>query len=207
MMTAVPGAALRRAIRRGRVGRAEPDQDEERCDLCAAPLPSGSADSHGHRHLLDEQRDGLLCSCQACALLFEREAAGRGHYRLVPEHRRRLAELDTHALGLPVGLVFFVRDDDGRVVANYPSALGATHAEVDEQTWRGLVEQCPPLGELAPGVQALLVNTNRGACEHWVVPIDVCYRLVAVIKREWQGLSGGGTVWPAIEEFFAELAG
>jgi hypothetical protein len=39
------------------------------------------------------------------------------------------------------------------------------------------------------------------------VPIDVCYRLVAVIKREWQGLSGGGTVWPAIEEFFAELAG
>jgi hypothetical protein len=196
MTTAVPGAALRRVIRRG-ASRAEPK--EERCGLCAAPVPER------HRHVLDEQREELMCVCQACGLLFEREAAGRGHYRLVPEHRERVVELDTGGLGVPVGLVFFVPDGDGHVTAHYPSAIGNTHSEVDEHIWRGLVERCPALGELTPGVQALLVNTARGAHEHWIVPIDVCYRLVAVIKAEWKGLSGGSTVWPAIDRFFAEL--
>jgi hypothetical protein len=54
-------------------------------------------------------------------------------------------------------------------------------------------------------VEALLINTARGAREHWIVPIDSCYRLVAVVRREWSGLSGGGTVWPAVEAFFAAL--
>jgi len=28
---------------------------------------------------------------------------------------------------------------------------------------------------------------------------------VALIRREWRGLSGGSTVWPAVEGFFAGL--
>jgi hypothetical protein len=51
----------------------------------------------------------------------------------------------------------------------------------------------------------LLVNTTRDADEHWIVPIDDCYRLVAVIRREWRGLSGGSRVWPAIDGFFQAL--
>ncbi|WP_442778644.1 DUF5947 family protein [Actinomadura sp. WAC 06369] len=37
-------------------------------------------DDHGggHAHVLDERGDGLLCACRACALLFERDAAGGG---------------------------------------------------------------------------------------------------------------------------------
>jgi hypothetical protein len=58
---------------------------------------------------------------------------------------------------------------------------------------------------MAPAVQALLVDTARGADEHWLVPIDDCYRLVALIRREWRGLSGGSTVGPAVEAFFAGL--
>jgi hypothetical protein len=37
------------------------------------------------------------------------------------------------------------------------------------------------------------------------VPIDDCYRLVALIRQEWRGLSGGTTVWPAVDRFFTEL--
>lgn len=59
--------------------------------------------------------------------------------------------------------------------------------------------------DMAPGVQALLVNTAPGARERWVVPVDDCYRLMALVRREWTGLLGGSTVWPAIARFFADL--
>ncbi|MEU6643962.1 DUF5947 family protein [Saccharomonospora sp. NPDC046836] len=191
-----PSGALHRAIRRS---AADVPAAPERCDLCAADLPER------HRHVLDEQRGELLCTCRACTLLFEKDAAGRGHYRLVPEERVRLSELPPQDLGVPVGLAFFVPQPDGTVVAHYPSPVGATQWEVEAEAWQAMRRSCPPLAKLSPGVQALLVNTARGRHEHWIVPIDDCYRLVAVIRREWQGLSGGSHVWPAIDDFFAEL--
>ncbi|TSE01244.1 hypothetical protein FOS14_04040 [Skermania sp. ID1734] len=173
----------------------------ERCDLCGAGLMAR------HRHVLDLQDNSLLCACQACSLLFNREAAGRGHYRLVPEGRTMLPPLSPKELGVPVGLAFFVVQPDGSVVANYPSPMGATQWELDSEVWAALCERQPVLGELEPGVQALLLNTARSADEAWIVPIDDCFRLVAVIRQEWRGLSGGSRVWPAIEEFFAGLRG
>jgi Family of unknown function (DUF5947) len=169
------------------------------CDLCGLALPEQ------HRHLLDEERDEPLCTCRACSLLFEREAAGRGHFRLIPDTRLRLAGLPTEGLGVPVGLVYLVRSGDGAVVAHYPSPIGSTQHEIDPPAWAALERCAPELAAMAPRVQALLVNTARGASEHWLVPIDDCYRLVALIRQEWQGLSGGSRVWPAIERFFAGL--
>lgn len=189
--------ALRRAIRRR---PSEPRaQSGQRCDLCDEYL------LERHRHVLDEQREDVLCVCQACTLLFDRDAAGRGHYQLIPDQRVRLPELPPGELGIPVGLAFFVADRDGTVIAHYPSPLGATRWEVEPQTWHGIRHRCPPLRDMAPGTQAFLVNTARGAREHWIVPIDDCYRLVALVRREWKGLSGGSHVWPAIERFFAHL--
>lgn len=188
--------ALGRVIRRPS-GR-EPGV-AERCDLCGADLPEQ------HRHVLDEQHGDLLCACQACTLLFHREAAGRGHYRLVPEQRSRVPELSPADLGVPVSLAFFVARPDGSVVAHYPSPAGATRWEVDPAAWRAALDRCPPLAGLAPGVQALLVDTARGKHEHWIVPVDDCYRLVALIRREWRGLSGGSRVWPAVDGFFTDL--
>jgi hypothetical protein len=104
-----------------------------------------------------------------------------------------------------VGLAFFVRDPGGGVVAHYPSPAGATRWEVEPATWAAMVARCPDLGSLAPRTQALLLNTARGRSEHWLVPVDDCYRLVAVIRQEWRGLSGGSTVWPAVDRFFEEL--
>ena len=195
-----PPSALERALRRASESRREPEQ---RCDLCSVPIPQD------HRHVLDLQAREVLCACVACSLLFEREGAGLGRYRLVPSRRLRLeADPLFGALDVPVGLAFFVKSSaEGRVVAHYPSPMGATRWDLDVGVWEALEARHPEVREMAPDVEALLVNTARGADERWLVPIDDCYRLVALIRREWRGLSGGGTVWPEIERFFAELAG
>lgn len=195
-MTA-PTSALERVIRRGSSGSQE---SEPRCELCTAPL----ADQH--RHLLDTEAVAVLCACQACSLLFSRDAASEGHYRLVPRRRTRLAAVPTKDLGVPVGLAFFVMRGDGTVIAHYPSPAGATQWEADPQAWAGVVEHCPTLGTMVPDVEALLVNTARGAQHHWLVPIDDCLRLVALVRQTWKGLSGGNRVWPEIDRFFAELS-
>jgi hypothetical protein len=49
------------------------------------------------------------------------------------------------------------------------------------------------------------VNRSRGARRQWLVPIDDCYRLVAVIRTSWRGFSGGREVWLEIERFFETL--
>ncbi|XVQ14047.1 DUF5947 family protein [Spirillospora sp. CA-255316] len=192
-----PSEALGRAIGRAAALGREP---AEKCDLCA------NAVADGHAHVLDERRDELLCACRACALLFERDAAGRGHYRLVPRRRVRLEGVPAAELGVPVGLAFFVREPDGGVSARCPSPAGATRWEVDPQVWAAAEARCEPLRTMRPGVEALLVNTARGADEQWLVSIDECHRLVAAVRRSWKGLSGGLEVWPEIERFFAELA-
>ena len=157
----------------------------ERCDLCAVDLPDP------HRHLLDTERNEIQCVCQACSLLFNREAASRGHYRLVPRRRLRLPAVPTADLGVPVGLAFFVPRVDGTVDAHYPSPAGATRWEVDQAAWLEVVARCPPLAEMTPDVEALLVNIARGHSDHWLVPIDDCFALVTLVRREWRGLSGG----------------
>ncbi|EIV92999.1 DUF5947 family protein [Frankia sp. QA3] len=196
-----PGGALGRVVRAGLVRTGD---DGERCDLCAAPVPDE------HRHLLDESRDSLLCLCRACTLLFDRDAAARGHYRLIPRRRLRVVDLerdgsDPRALGIPVGLAFVIPGDDGEVRARYPSPIGATRWELEPAAWCRLVARAPVLAGLTPRVEALLANTARNRREFWIVPIDDCYRLVSIVRREWTGLSGGSRVWPAVDDFFAAL--
>lgn len=187
--------ALPRLIRRTAGGPRAPRP----CDLCAAPLPDD------HRHLLDIRDHRPLCACYACSVLFQREEAAEGHYRLVPDRRVRLAGLSPARLGVPVGLAFFVRCDDGQVLAHYPSPAGATRWNVDAGAWEAAVRDCPGLADLTAEVEALLVNTVRGRSEAWLVPIDDCYRLVTVVRRHWTGMSGGDRVWPEIDRFFEEL--
>jgi hypothetical protein len=194
-MTA-PTSALERVIRRAGTRR---QAAEERCEVCSVPVPPV------HRHLLDTEDSVLMCVCQACSLLFSRDAASEGHYRLVPQRRTRLGAVSTKDLGVPVGLAYFVPRGDGAVIAHYPSPAGATQWEVDPQAWVDVVDHCPTLRTLVPDVEALLVNTVRGEQHCWLVPIDDCLRLVAVVRQKWKGLSGGTEVWPEIERFFTEL--
>ncbi|MDF3299052.1 DUF5947 family protein [Streptomyces tropicalis] len=171
----------------------------EVCDLCAAPV------AEEHPHLYDSGQDEVRCVCGPCSVLFAERGAGDGHFRLVPRRRVRLPRVDTGPLGVPVGLVFFVPRADGTVTAQGPSPAGAMRWEVDADAWRRAAEACPQLASVEPDVEALLVNTVHGQEHHWIVPVDDCFRMVAVVRREWRGLSGGGRVWPAVERFFADL--
>jgi hypothetical protein len=173
--------------------------EAEVCDLCAAPVPDE------HAHLWDTGEEQVRCVCGPCSVLFADTGAGDGHYRLVPRRRVRLPRVDTEVLGVPVGLVFFVPRADGTVTAEGPSPAGAMRWEVDAAAWQRLAAVCPQLASVEPDVEALLVNTVHGLDHHWIVPIDDCYRMVAVVRREWRGLSGGGRVWPAVERFFEDL--
>jgi len=190
--------ALQRAIDRAAGRRAG---TVERCGLC------GAAVAAGHRHVLEVREDTPMCVCTACTLLFERDGAGGGQYRLIPTRRLRLAGLSTEPLGVPVGIAFFVKHHDGRVVAHYPSPLGGTRAEVDPVAWTGIEAASPALAGMRPAVEALLARANRagGAGEHWILPIDTCYRLVAVIRQHWAGMAGGAAVWREVARFFEEL--
>jgi Family of unknown function (DUF5947) len=191
-----------RARSRDQVPRSDP---EERCELCAEPIAAE------HRHLLDLQSRRLLCACRACTILFDRSGAGGGHYRLVPDRVRLLMdfELDDitwQAFDIPVEMAFFFHSSAaGRVVAFYPSPLGATESLLDLDAWADLVAANPVLGELEPDVEALLVNRARGKREYWLLPVDRCYELVGLVRRHWKGCGGGTEVWGALDDFFDTL--
>ena len=200
------GSRLREVVRRSAIERQEQAQaQEEQCELCGEPIPAE------HRHLLDLRSRELLCACRACKLLFDRDAAGGGHYRLVPERRLRLAgfELDDARwadLAIPVEMAFFFHDSASeRVVAFYPSPAGATESLLELGAWDEIERANPVLETLEPDVEALLVNRSRGRRDHFVVPIEDCYRLVGLIRTRWRGFTGGSEVWEEIKGFFDGL--
>jgi len=199
-------SGLRELIRRNRRRAAERPaaEAEARCELCAAPVGAG------HRHLLDRHDGVPRCACAACAVLFANAPGNR--YALIGDRRLHLADfaLDDAvwaALEVPVRVLFAYRDSAaGRVVARYPSPAGAVEAPLEPEVWAGLERANPVLRGLAPDVEALLVDRRReSAPGHWIVPIDDCHRLVAVLRTRWRGLAGGPEVWAAVAAFFDEL--
>jgi hypothetical protein len=188
-----------------RRGREEAGTEQERCELCGEPIAAE------HRHLVDVQSRELMCACRACSLLFDREAAGGGHFRVVGERRLRLGGFQLPdelwaALQIPVEMAFFsYASSAARVLAFYPGPMGATESLLALDAWQSLVAANPVLEGIAPDTEALLVSRARGAREHWLVPISDCYVLAGVIRSHWRGFTGGREVWQQIEHFFAEL--
>ena len=196
------GSRLGRLAQRSRVERVE---QQEQCELCGQPIPGD------HRHLLDLSSREVMCTCQPCRILFDRSAAGGGHYRLIPERRLRLAgfelaDADWEELRIPVDMAFFFNSSAAeRVVAFYPGPMGATESLLELEAWRSLEAANQVLVQMEPDVEALLVNRARGARGHWLVPIDDCYALVGLIRTRWRGLTGGKDVWEEIGRFFTTL--
>ncbi len=199
-------SALRRFAREGS-GKAEEVATETResCDLCSEPIPPE------HRHLLNISTREIMCACRPCSILFDKKAASEGKYRLVPDRYLFLEDFEMDdvrwaSLRIPVEMAFFFYSTPaGRVVAFYPSPMGATESLLELSTWEELEERNPVLGEMEQDVEALLVNRTRGAREHFMVPVDECYRLVGLIRLHWRGFSGGKEVWEEIGRFFEEL--
>ena len=132
---AAPATGLRRFL-------APAPPTAERCELCAVPVDDR------HRHLVDTERRALACACTGCAMLFDRQGAGGGRFRTIPDRylatracgrRRRLA-----GPGIPVGIAFLFRNSaQDRLVALYPSPAGATESEIAPATWRRLRPLAP----------------------------------------------------------------
>lgn len=175
----------------------------ERCDLCSVVIPEQ------HQHLVDPGTRGLLCACDACAILFN--DTGQTKYKRVPRDSYALYGFDIedhiwNSLGVPTGLVFFsFSSASGCTNAFYPSPAGSTEAAIDQEAWEEIVHGHPRLRSLASDVEALLVNRMNGARDYFVVPIDRCYMLTGLVRKHWRGFSRGEGAWAALNEFFEHL--
>lgn len=181
-----------------------PRRPAPRCELCSAELRPD------HEHLLELSKRELLCACYACAVLFDAHRSGL--YRRVPQRVWRLTgfELPDHLwarLSIPAQLAFLVVEasPEAAVRAMRPSRAGATESRPAPATWQAILADNPVLRRMQPEVEALLVNRLGGHRDYYLVPIDACYRLVALIRTHWRGLSGGSELWGRVERFFTEL--
>jgi Family of unknown function (DUF5947) len=175
--------------------------------MCSEPI------SDEHRHVVDLEARGLLCTCTGCYLLFTSAGAGGGHYRAVPGRyaafpKFTLSPSQWDALQIPVGLAFFFLNSVlDQVVAFYPGPAGATESELPLDTWSQLVDANPALETLEPDVEAFLVRAGHGegVTECYIVPIDLCYELVGHLRRVWRGFDGGRESHDAIDQFFGRI--
>jgi Family of unknown function (DUF5947) len=175
----------------------------ERCELCSAEL------APMHSHLLELAKRQILCSCEACALLFCGQT-GAGYLRI--PHRISLlssfqmTDMEWDALMIPINLAFFYRDKArARMIAMYPSPAGATESLLSLESWEEIRAHNHALQTMESDVEALLVNRVSAEPEYFLVPIDECFRLVGIIRMHWKGLSGGTEVWKHIQQFFTDL--
>src|SRR5579872_788788 len=147
-----PFATLRKFVR----ARPQGSRDEEWCELCGVAIPGE------HQHLLETGSRKIVCSCDACAILFSSQAANT--YRRVPRDIRLLADFAlTDAqwddLGIPINIAFFTLHGDSRKpAAYYPSPAGATESLLPMDPWQTLVDQHAELRSMEPDVEAFLVN-------------------------------------------------
>ncbi len=187
---------LRRFVRSGA-------ESAEQCELCATQI------GERHHHLLDLKSRKIVCSCEACAILFSDH--GARSYRRIPTDIEALPEfaltdVQWEELSIPINIAFFCRTGNAaEPSAFYPSPAGATQAHLDLHSWRQIVEDNPALQRMEADVEALLVNRVTHPHEYYIVPIDECYRLTGLIRTEWRGFSGGKDVWRSIGEFFTAL--
>jgi hypothetical protein len=195
MTSTHPLATLRQFVRRR--------ERVEHCEFCGTELRPE------HRHLLDLASRQLTCVCDACAVLFP--GHGQTKYASVPRRVRRLRDFrltdaQWDSLLIPISLAFFTQDSlEDRATATYPSPAGPTGSTLRLETWETIRNDNPILREMEPDTEALLVNRVGGARDYYLAPIDRCYELTGLIRKYWQGFSGGAEVWEKIDRFFATL--
>ncbi|MGA9529062.1 MAG: DUF5947 family protein [Terriglobales bacterium] len=186
----------------------KPERQTEHCELCHAEVRSE------HPHLAELGRRRIICACDACSILFSGQSPAK--FKRVPTRVRLLSDFhmtdaEWDGLLIPINLAFFFENSaSSRVSAMYPSPAGATESLLPLESWNNILQSNPIVRQMEPDVEALLVNRvgaarNASASEHYIVPIDACYRLVGLIRLHWHGLSGGTEVWKQIGNFFSEL--
>jgi hypothetical protein len=184
---------------------APPPDPTERCELCKAEIPEE------HPHLVDLEGRGLLCSCRPCWFLFNPEGAGGRRYRAVPERYLSvegfsLSPAQWDSLQIPVAIAFFFHNSTlDKVAAFYPSPAGATESLLSLDAWSEIVADNPLLSSVLPDVEAVLMRTERGVMECFIVPIDTCYELVGRLRQCWRGFDGGQEAHQQLLDFFDRI--
>jgi hypothetical protein len=179
----------------------------ERCQVCAQAL-----EGQDHPHLVDLDRQTLLCACRACVDSLPKVSPGGVRYRAVPDRvlidpAFRLSEAQWAALQIPVRLAFiFFNSQQARWVALYPSPAGAAESALSLDALQDIAAATPLVGHAQPDVEALLVYGRRGGeLETFVVSIEACYRLVGRVRIHWRGFHGGDRASQEIEGFFTTV--
>jgi hypothetical protein len=182
---------------------------DERCEFCGARLGSD------HAHLIEPATRRIACACDPCAIVSSTEACGS--YRRIPRGVTyipdfRLSDAQWDSLLIPINIAFFYYSTPHeRTIAMYPSPAGATESRLDLSGWNSIVALNPIVAMMGHDVEALLVNRLRQGqstsqeCEHYIVPIDECFKLVGLIRSHWRGFSGGDDLWREIGLFFDSL--
>jgi Family of unknown function (DUF5947) len=176
---------------------------QEKCEFCGTGLEPE------HRHLLEVAKRRVVCTCTACALRFQDVVGGR--FKLIPSDIRHLSEFDLsdsewESLALPINLAFFFYSTPHQKMnAMYPSPAGATESLLPLTAWTALVERNSELTTMAADIEALLVNRVGTTREYYIVPIDLCFELIGLIRVHWRGFSGGDKVWEEVDKFFSKL--
>jgi hypothetical protein len=177
----------------------------ELCEFCTEQL------AEEHSHVVNVETRTLMCACRGCFLLFAPDGAAGGKYRAVPEDPRYdpdfvLTPWQWDALQIPVGMAFLFHNSvTDRATAFYPSPAGATESLLPLDVWDEIQAANPSLQRMVPDVEALLVRRQDTENECYIVPIDLCYELVGVIRRWWKGFDGGEEARREIDSFFARL--
>ena len=180
----------------------------EYCELCSLGI------GHEHPHLIELVSRQILCTCPACAMLFD--GMEKSKYKRVSRSSLYLSNFEMtdgqwESLLIPINMAFLFRSSfENRMIALYPSPAGAVESLLPLEAWSEIEQSNPLLHRLEPDIEALLVSRashahGMGRAEYYIAPIDECYRLVGLIRAHWKGLSVGTEVWTEIERFFAEL--
>jgi hypothetical protein len=132
-------------------------------------------------------------------------------YRPIPD---RILLLSTFQLSdaiwgsllIPNDIAFFFNNSlRRRVIVLYPGPAGATESLLTSASWKEMLDHNPVLQRMEFDTQALLVNRVGETREHYLVPIDQCYRLGEIVRQNWRGLAGGTDVCKEVRKFFAIL--
>lgn len=174
----------------------------EACDLCSAPL------AETHQHLFDVASRRLGCACDPCAILF---TDNRQKYRRVPRrvkflHDFQMTDAQWDGLMIPIGIAFLFHNSAmKRMVALYPSPAGAVESLLSLETWEEIAGEDPGIRTMESDVEGLLVYRVGTAREHYIIPIDECFKLIGLIRMKWKGFSGGMQMWQEIGKFLEHI--
>ncbi len=170
----------------------------EGCELCGASI------GLDHPHLFDRSKRRTLCVCSACFTTPAQERLKKPPHVFRPLSDVEIDDAEWAALDIPVGLAFLLRSSiETGVAAVYPGPGGVMGSRPDVAAWDAIVERNPSLNALEPDVEALFVNRLWNRRAYFLVSIDHCFALSALIRAHWRGILGGSEALEKLDDYIA----